>query len=152
MSFAYALYPESEETFSAIEEKLGALPARLADAKAQSPIAIRTEPPANSQMGAVVQAILTDFGFPVAAEKESVRAVCAVELTEHRADLPKGVFFTPAVAVTVTEGGNAAVFSYRKTFSRIGASTESAAKERMNRTVCAELQQSLPATLKRSAE
>lgn len=151
LSFAYALYPESADTFSAMEEKLGALPARLADAKAHSPIAIRTAP-SNSQIGAVVQTTLTDFGFPIAAEKEAVRAVCSVELTEHQADLPKGVFFTPTVAVTITEDGNATVFSYSKTFSRIGASTERAAKERMNRTVCAELQQSLPAALKRSAE
>lgn len=152
LSFAYALYPESADTFSAMEEKLGALPARLADAKAHSPIAIRTAPASNSQIGAVVQTTLTDFGFPIAAEKEAVRAVCAVELTEHQTNLPKGVFFTPTVAVTITEDGNATVFSYSKTFSRIGASTESAAKTRMNRTVCAELQQSLPAALKRSAE
>ncbi len=152
LAFAYTLHPESADSFSAIEEKLGALPARLADAQAHSLIAIHRAADANSQANATVQAILTDLGFPIAAENESARVVCSVELAEYKTHLPAGIFFTPTITVTITEEEKTTLFSYSKTFPRIGASTEPPARLRMERTVCEALRQSLPPALKKSVE
>ena len=152
LQFAYALYPESIDMFADVQDSLNSLPVMLKKTQAQHVIAVHCIGDNQSQITAAVQEILADLGFPVTADQPAARYVCAVELTENKKELPAGIFFTPSVTVTIFENKQTQLFSYSKTFNRIGASTEAAAKQRMVHTVVTELQHSLPPAFKQPSE
>ena len=152
LEFAYALYPESIDMFADVQDSLNSLPIVLKKAQAEHVIAVHCIGDNQSQITAAVQEILADLGFPVAADQQAARYVCTIELTENKKELPAGIFFTPSVTVTIFDNKQTQLFSYSKTLSRIGASMESAAKQRMFHAVITELRNSLPSALKQTAK
>jgi len=152
LQFAYALYPESINMFTDIQENLDNLSVMLKNAQAQYSIAIHCINDDKLQIAATVREILTDLGFSVTANQEAARYVCALDLTENKKELPAGIFFTPSISITIFENQRTPLFSYSKTLSRIGASMESAAKQRMFHAVITELRNSLPSALKQTAK
>lgn len=152
LQFAYALYPESINMFTDIQENLDNLSVMLKNAQAQYSIAIHCINDDKLQIAATVREILTDLGFSVTANQEAARYVCALALTENKKELPAGIFFIPSITITIFDNQQTPLFSYSKTWNRIGASTESAAKQRMFHAVITELQNSLPSALKQTAE
>ena len=152
LEFAYALYPESIDMFADVQDSLNSLPSMLKKAQAEHVIAVHCIGDNQSQITAAVQEILADLGFSVTANQEAARYVCALALTENKKELPAGIFFIPSITITIFDNQQTPLFSYSKTWNRIGASTESAAKQRMFHAVITELQNSLPSALKQTAE
>ena len=152
LQFAYALYPESINMFTDIQENLDNLSVMLKNAQAQYSIAIHCINDDKLQIAATVREILTDLGFSVTANQQTACYVCTLDLTENKKELPAGIFFTPSISITIFENQRTPLFSYSKTLSRIGASMESAAKQRMFHAVITELRNSLPSALKQTAK
>lgn len=152
LQFAYALYPESINMFTDIQENLDNVSVMLKNAQAQHSMAIHCINDDKLQIAATVREILTDLGFSVTANQEATRYVCALDLTENKTELPAGIFFTPSITITIFENQQIPLFSYSKTWNRIGASSESAAKQRMFHAVITELRKSLPSALKQPTE
>ena len=152
LQFAYALYPESINMFTDIQENLDNLSVMLKNAQAQYTVQVHCIDDDTSQITAAVREILTDLGFSVTADQQAARYVCTLDFTKNKKELPAGIFFTPSISITVFENQQTPLFSYSKTLNRIGASTESAAQQRMFHTVITELRNSLPSALKQTAE
>ena len=152
LEFAYALYPESIDMFADVQDSLNTLPIMLKKAQAEHVIAVHCIGDNQSQITAAVREILTDLGFSVTADQQAARYVCTLDFTKNKKELPAGIFFTPSISITVFENQQTPLFSYSKTLNRIGASTESAAQQRMFHTVITELRNSLPSALKQTAE
>jgi len=152
LQFAYALYPESITIFADVQENLDTLPILLKNAQAQYTVQVHCIDDDTSQITAAVREILTDLGFSVTADQQAARYVCTLDLTKHKKELPAGIFFTPSLTITIFENQRTPLFSYSKTWNRIGASTESAAQQRMFHAVITELRNSLPSALKQPTE
>lgn len=152
LEFAYALYPESIDMFADVQDSLNSLPSMLKKAQAEHVIAVHCIGDNQSQITAVVQEILADLGFSVTANQETAHYVCDLALTENKKELPAGIFFIPSITITIFENQQIPLFSYSKTLNRIGASMESAAKQRMFHAVITELRKSLPSALKQTAK
>ena len=131
LEFAYTLYPESIDMFADVQDSLNSLPSMLKKAQAEHVIAVHCIGDNQSQITAAVQEILADLGFSVTANQQTACYVCTLDLTENKKELPAGIFFTPSISITIFENQRTPLFSYSKTLSRIGASMESAAKQRM---------------------
>lgn len=152
LQFAYALYPESLTIFADVQENLDTLPILLKNIQTQHTVQVHCTDDDTSQIIAAVREILTDLGFSVTADQQAARYVCTLDFTKNKKELPAGIFFTPSISITVFENQQTPLFSYSKTLNRIGASTESAAQQRMFHTVITELRNSLPSALKQTAE
>ena len=152
LQFAYALYPESITIFADVQENLDSLPVLLKKAQTQHTVAVCCIDDDKLQIAATVREILTDLGFSVTADQQAARYVCTLDLTENKTELPAGIFFTPSITITIFENQQIPLFSYSKTWNRIGASSESAAKQRMFHAVITELRKSLPSALKQPTE
>lgn len=138
--------------FADVQDSLNSLPSMLKKAQAEHVIAVHCIGDNQSQITAAVQEILADLGFSVTANQQTACYVCTLDLTENKKELPAGIFFTPSISITIFENQRTPLFSYSKTLSRIGASMESAAKQRMFHAVITELRNSLPSALKQTVK
>lgn len=152
LQFAYTLYPKSITIFADVQENLDTLPILLKNIQAQHTVQVHCTDDDTSQITAAVREILTDLGFSVTADQQAARYVCALDLTKNKTALPAGIFFIPSLTITIFENQRTPLFSYSKTLNRIGASTESAAQQRMFHAVITELRNSLPSALKQPTE
>lgn len=129
LQFAYALSSEKSAQYSSENASLDNFNVNTIQAKSQCTISIKCSKTSEA-LKAAVEDILNKSNFTLTDNKPNY--ICTVELSENKSVMEAGVFFTPSIAITITSTVSGVdLFSWSNTFSRIGASSENVALQRM---------------------
>lgn len=148
LHFLQILSPDDAVLYDTVEDQMNTLDAKINETRAQCTVAVHLTGSDAAQVQSTTEEIISQLGFPLVTEALHAAYLCTVSVEEHKTVLPAGVFFTPSIDIRiVSQNGGTTVFSYNKNISRLGASSETMAKKRMEHAITSELKSSLPSSL-----
>ena len=153
LQFLHVLSPDEAENYADVEDKIITLNAKIKEIQKKCTVSVNLTGAMQEQIKTSIEEVLLNLGFPLSNKNTRAAYICKTKLAENKSELQAGVFFTPTLSIDiVSQQNDELVFSYKKSFVRMGASTEVMAKKRMEHNICSEIKMSLPPALKKAGE
>lgn len=153
LQFLHVLSPDEAENYADVEDKIINLNAKIKEIQTKCTVSVTLTGAMPEQIKTSIEEVLLNLGFPLSNKNTQAAYICKTKLAENKSELQAGVFFTPDLSIDiVSQQTDELVFSYKKSFARMGASTEVTAKKRMEHNICSEIKMSLPPAFKKAGE
>jgi hypothetical protein len=141
--FAEMLNPVRARSFSDVSDLISAIPQRIEQSHANASIFVDCPVDFDGMTATAVTQALSAEGFPVTRNLSAASAVCTASVDEGMQTLQAGIFYTPAVRITISGKSGSPLASYTiRVVERNGAVNPDVAKRRGYTALAGEIRQS----------